>query len=253
MQPAADSTMHALTATERVHRALSWMRAHVVRTILLAIGLAVVLEYLSLPDTSLTALRKQRPGRTALMEQRIDEAEAAGKPYTIRQTWVPIGDIAPDLLHAVIVAEDGTFYQHAGVDWYEVEESMEKNIEKGGAARGASTITQQLSKNLFLSTSKDPLRKLKELILALRLERTLSKRRILEIYLNVIEWGPGIFGVEAAARRYFGKDASELTRDECLRLAAVIPSPLRHSPVDESRFVSRRSAIIEQRMLARGF
>jgi monofunctional biosynthetic peptidoglycan transglycosylase len=153
----------------------------------------------------------------------------------------------------VIVAEDGTFYEHAGVDWYEIEESIEKNLEKGRTARGASTISQQLSKNLYLSTSKTPLRKLKELVITLRIERMLSKRRILELYLNIIEWGPGIFGVEAASRKYFNKPAAELSRDEAIRMASVIPSPLRHQPNTLSRYVVRRSEIIERRMSTRGY
>ena len=128
------------------------------------------------------------------MMQREREATGAGKPFHEQQSWVPLSRISPHLVHAVIVSEDGTFYENGGVDWYEVEESMEKNLEEGKAARGGSTISQQLSKNLFLSTSKDPLRKLKELVITLRMERILSKDRILEIYLNVIEWGNGIYG-----------------------------------------------------------
>ncbi|MEW6061962.1 MAG: transglycosylase domain-containing protein, partial [Bacteroidota bacterium] len=120
-------------------------------------------------------------------------------------------------------------------------------------ARGGSTISQQLAKNLYLSTSKDPIRKFKEVVITLRMERILSKRRILEIYLNVIEWGNGIFGAEAAARRYFGKSASELTREEAARMAAVIPSPRKHTPNDMSRYVQRRSSIILTRMAARGY
>ena len=157
------------------------------------------------------------------------------------------------LVHAVIVSEDGTFYENGGVDWYEVEESIEKNLEEGKAARGASTISQQLAKNLFLSTSKDPLRKLKELVITLRMERMLSKERILEIYLNVIEWGNGVFGAEAAAKKYFGKSASAITREEAARLAAVIPSPLRHQPNQPSQYVERRASLILERMTARGY
>ncbi len=119
------------------------------------------------------------------------------------------------------------------------------------AARGASTITQQLAKNLYLSTSKDPLRKAKELVITFLLEQLLTKDRILEIYLNVIEWGRGIFGVEAAARAYFGKSAADLTLDESVRLAAVIPSPLRHAPDADSRYVTRRKQMVLDRMAAR--
>lgn len=193
------------------------------------------------------------PHRTALMMQREREAAEAGKPFHEQQSWIPLSRISPNLVHAVIVSEDGTFYENGGVDWYEVEESISKNIEKGKAARGASTISQQLSKNLFLSTSKDPLRKLKELVITLRMERVLSKERILEIYLNVIEWGNGVFGAEAASKKYFGESASSLTREEAARLAAVIPSPLRHQPNQPSEYVDRRASIILERMTARGY
>jgi len=187
------------------------------------------------------------------MLQRIEEAASSEKKFAIDQRWVPLSKISRYLINAVIVAEDGTFFEHEGIDWYELEESLKKNLEKGKAARGGSTISQQLAKNLYLSTSKDPIRKFKEVVITLRMERILSKRRILEIYLNVIEWGNGIFGAEAAARRYFGKSAAELTREEAARMAAVIPSPRRHTPNDMSRYVQRRSSIILARMAARGY
>ncbi len=186
------------------------------------------------------------------MEQREKETGSSDKQFTIQQQWVPISRISKNLINAVIVSEDGMFYEHDGVDWYELEESIRKNLEKGKAARGGSTISQQLSKNLYLSTSKDPVRKLKELIITLRMERTLSKRRILEIYLNVIEWGNGVFGAEAAAKKYFGKSASQLTREEAAQMAAVIPSPRKFKPNVMSRYVTRRSSIILNRMSARG-
>ncbi|MDE3059239.1 MAG: monofunctional biosynthetic peptidoglycan transglycosylase, partial [Bacteroidota bacterium] len=151
------------------------------------------------------------------------------------------------------VSEDGTFYENGGIDWYEVKESVKKDVEKGRAARGGSTIAQQLAKNLFLSTSRNPLRKLKEMVIALRMEGLLAKERILELYLNEIEWGQGIFGVEAAAQRYFGTSAANLTRDQAVRLAAVIPSPLKHQPNQDSQYVQRRSEIISLRMADRGY
>ena len=187
------------------------------------------------------------------MAQREEEAKSEGKQFSIQTRWVPFSKISPALVHAVIVAEDGTFYEHEGVDWYEVEESLEQNLERGKSIRGASTISQQLAKNLFLSTSRDPLRKAKELIITLRMERMLSKQRILEIYLNVIEWGNGVFGAEAAARKYFGKSAADVTREEAALLAAVIPSPLRHQPNQPTQYVLRRSSIILERMSARGY
>jgi len=234
-------------------RWVSWLGLHPLRAAVGAVVIFLAAEYLLLPSERLKTLATSNPRRTALMEQREREAAGSGKAYRIQQTWVALSRISPDLIHAVIVSEDGTFYEHGGVDWYEVEESIEKNIEEGKAARGASTISQQLAKNLYLSTSKDPLRKLKELVITLRMERLLSKRRILELYLNVIEWGNGTFGAEAAARKYFGVSAAALTREQAAELAAVIPSPLRHQPDVRSSFVERRTSTILERMNARGF
>jgi monofunctional biosynthetic peptidoglycan transglycosylase len=228
-----------------------WVRTHKFRTALILLGLFVVVEAATIPWFAVADLKNENPEQTALMRQRLREAEAAGKKLKITQAWVPLARISPDLIEAVIVAEDGTFRSHGGVDWFEVGESVQKNMREFRAARGASTITQQLAKNLYLSTSKDPLRKAKELVITLLLERQLSKDRILEIYLNVIEWGRGVFGVEAAARTFFGKSAASLTLDEALRLAAVIPSPLRHAPNQESRYVVRRAEIVRRRLEAR--
>ena len=224
-----------------------------VRTVIYLLLIVLFLEYLSLPNFQLQELEKSNPRKTALMTQREEEARSGGKQFSIQNKWLPLSRISPALVHAVIVAEDGTFYKHEGVDWYEVEESLEQNLEKGKAMRGASTISQQLAKNLFLSTSRDPLRKAKELIITLRMERMLSKQRILEIYLNVIEWGNGVFGAEAAARKYFGKSAADLTREEAALMAAVIPSPLRHQPDQPTQYILRRSSIILERMNARGY
>ncbi len=185
------------------------------------------------------------------MRQRIREAKEQGKTLRIVQYWIPLSRIPRVVAREVVVAEDGTFYTHGGIDWYEVHESIEKNIEVGRAARGASTITQQLAKNLYLSTSKDPVRKAKELVITLLLEHFLTKDRILELYLNEIEWGRGIFGIEAASRTYFGKSAAALTEAEGARLAAVIPSPLRHRPDAGSRYVLRRTQMVLDRLYAR--
>ncbi len=229
-----------------------WITAHKIRSVIAVVGVILLLQYLALPNNSLQSLRKHNPGRTAMMKQRIEEASDAKKPFSIQQQWIPLSRISKHLINAVIVSEDGMFFEHEGIDWYELGESIEKNLERGKAARGGSTITQQLSKNLYLSTSKDPIRKLKELVITLRMERTLSKRRILEIYLNVIEWGNGIFGAEAAAKKYFGKSASQLTREEAAQMAATIPSPRKQQPNNLNRYVSRRSSIILSRMAARG-
>jgi monofunctional glycosyltransferase len=233
--------------------AFSWSRRHPARAVAYGIAALFALEYFSLPNVTLQELESVNPRRTALMMQREREALESGKPFREQQFWVSLSSISPHLVHAVIVSEDGTFYENGGVDWFEVEESIEKNLEEGKAARGGSTISQQLSKNLFLSTSKDPLRKLKELVITLRMEKVLSKERILEIYLNVIEWGNGVFGAEAASRKYFGKPASALTREEAARMAAVIPSPLRHRPNQASEYVERRASRILERMTTRGY
>lgn len=208
-------------------------------------------EAATIPVGSIMSLRTENPAETALMRQRLREAEESGAKLIVQQRWIPLSRIPRHVIDAIVVAEDGTFYTHGGVDWFEVQESIEKNIQEGRAARGASTITQQLAKNLFLSTSKDPVRKLKELVITLLMERALTKNRILEIYLNIIEWGRGIFGIDAASRVYFGKSAADLTLDDATRLAAAIPSPLRHRPDDESRYILRRKAIVLQRMAAR--
>jgi monofunctional biosynthetic peptidoglycan transglycosylase len=227
------------------------MKNHKVKTLFVLAGLFILFELLTIPYFSIARLKTENPSETALMRQRLQEARRDGKPLKIVQRWIPLSRISKNLVDAVIVAEDGAFYSHGGVDWFEVRESIEKNIDERRAARGASTITQQLAKNLFLSTSKDPIRKAKELLITLLLENMLGKDRILEIYLNVIEWGRGVFGVEAAAQTFFGKSASGLTLEEAIRLASVIPSPLRHRANDNTRYVLRRKEIVLRRMQGR--
>lgn len=206
--------------------------------VLLGIGLtggAIVYIYLSLPTIS--HLKTQNPQTTALINQRLREAQSAGKILNVRQVWIGFDGIPALLKESVRVAEDARFYEHEGIDYEEVSEAMKKNLEQGRWARGGSTITQQLAKNLFLSTERSLVRKLKEYFLALRLERELSKNRIFHLYLNVIELGPGIFGVEAAARHYFGKSAGQLSLEDIVRLTAVIPKPLSENPTRQSRWL----------------
>jgi len=229
------------------------MHAHKWKTAVLLVGAFVLFEFLTLPFVGVYRLRSENPSESALMRQRLNEAEDDGKPLKIVRQWIPLSRLPKHVVDAIIVAEDGTFFEHGGIDWFEVQESFEKNLEEGRPARGASTITQQLAKNLFLSTSKDPIRKLKEVVITLMMERVLSKQRILELYVNIVEWGRGIFGIEAAARTYFGKPASALSLDEATRLAAVIPSPLRHMPNSDSRYVLRRKAIVLDRMSSRNW
>jgi monofunctional glycosyltransferase len=165
------------------------------------------------------------PAETSLMKQREDEAAAHGQAVKHDQNWVPYNRISPALIRAVLAGEDSRFFDHSGFDWDEIEKAAKKDWEEKGFTRGASTISQQLAKNLFLSTSKNPLRKLHEALITWELERILGKRRILELYLNVIEWGDGIYGAEAAARYYFGTSASSLGTDQAAFLAAIIPNP----------------------------
>ena len=178
----------------------------------------------------LLLLRWVDPPFTAVHAQRRVEALVRHQKYRKRYVFVPIGRIATDLQHAAIAAEDGRFYEHHGIDWQEVRKVVTDDIEKGRVSRGASTITQQLVKNLFFTTHRNPLRKVVEFTVAPLAEVFLPKKRILELYLNVIEWGPGIYGAEAAARNYYGVPASRLGREQAARLAAVIPSPLRWKP-----------------------
>jgi monofunctional biosynthetic peptidoglycan transglycosylase len=214
---------------------------------LLAIAFAcVTYVYLTVPDVR--QLRTSNPAATAFMEIRAQEARAQGEEPRRIQRWVPYARISPHLKRAVIVAEDSAFWKHAGVDYEQLQESMEVNLERREFVRGASTITQQLAKNLYLSPSKNPIRKLRELFIARRLEAELSKQRILELYLNVIEWGDGIYGAEAAARTYFRKTAAELTAQDSALLAAAIINPRQLDPGNPTARLRRRQQMIMRRM-----
>ena len=233
-------------------RFISWVLAHKVLSLCFAIAGWILLEIATLPFGDVRQLVSSNPTETAFMRMHAEEAAAQRKPFKRMQRWIPLNKIPKDAINAVIVSEDGTFWTHSGFDWFEFRESLERNWKEGRAARGASTITQQLVKNLYLSSSKNPLRKVKEWILTWYVERTLTKERILELYLNVIEWGWGIYGVEAASEQYFGKPASLLSREESARLAAVIPNPRRYRVDKETRYLERRSELILERMAARG-
>lgn len=252
-QPNNASSEKSASPVDRARRIAAWVRSNKLKAVLIVAGVFVVYEVLTIPWFDVPRLRKINPTETALMRQRRAEAEAAGKLYTLRQKWVPLHRIPRHVINAVVVAEDGTFWEHGGFDWYEFQQSLKKNWERKRLVRGASTITQQLAKNLYLSTSRDPIRKIKEWIITWLLEAYLDKERILELYLNVIEWGGGIFGIEAAAQAYFHRSAATLTPEQAMRLAAVIPSPLRHKPTDNSRWVSYRRYIVYQRMMGRRY
>ncbi len=203
-------------------------------------------SFLTLPDVR--PLARKNPESTAFIELRLAEAKAAGRRPRRLQRWVRYEAIAPSLRKAVLVAEDDAFWQHDGVDVDQLKESIESDLAKGRLLRGGSTITQQLAKNLYLSPSRNPLRKLRELLIARRLEAALTKRRILELYLNVIEWGDGIYGAEAASRAYFGKPARALTPEEAALLAGAIINPRVHSPAHPTARLRRRQQIILRRM-----
>ena len=224
-----------------VKRLLTWTLAVV------AAGFAAAgYVYLALPDVR--PLRATNPGTTAFMDLRAREAERAGRKPRKVQRWVPYERISPSLKRAVLVAEDASFFSHEGIDFDEMQKSFEADWKKGKLSRGGSTITQQLAKNLYLSPSKNPVRKVEEFLIARRLEAELSKRRILELYLNVIEWGDGIYGAEAAARTYFQTSAATLGPDESALLAASIINPRRFSPAHPSKFLLQRQQLIRQRM-----
>jgi len=201
--------------------------------------------YLTLPDVR--ALARTNPAKTAFAELREREAAQAGKPLRHYQVWVPYTRISQNLKRAVLVAEDDAFWQHEGIDMEQLKISIRNDIEKG-QVRGGSTITQQLAKNLYLSPARDPIRKLRELIIARRLEAALSKARIFEIYLNVIEWGDGIWGAEAAARSYFGSSAASLSAEQAALLAGAIINPRVYSPARPNARLLRRQRIILSRM-----
>ena len=231
----------------RVVRARPMLKLARVINVLAAVvfGCAVYL-YLTLPDVRV--LRTTNPSTTAFIELRAREARAKGEEPRRVQRWVSYARISPNLKRAVLVAEDSAFWQHDGVDYEQLKEAMEVNAERGEYVRGASTITQQLAKNLYLSPSKNPVRKLRELAIARRLEAELSKQRILELYLNLIEWGDGIYGAEAASRTYFRKSAAELSPQEAALLAAAIPNPRVLTPAQPSAYLRRRQHLIFQRM-----
>jgi monofunctional biosynthetic peptidoglycan transglycosylase len=198
---------------------------------------------------SLLALRWINPVFTAVQCQRRVEAVLRHKTYRKLYVFVPLNRISMDFQHAVIAAEDGRFYQHHGIDWLELRKVVADDLEEGAIGRGGSTITQQLVKNLFLTTRGSFLRKIAEFGLAPLAEVLIGKRRILELYLNVIEWGPGIYGAEAAARRYYGIPASRVGREQGARLAAVIPSPRRRAPARMNNY----AAEILERMTRMGW
>ena len=194
---------------------------------------------------ALVALRTVNPPTTGVQIQRRIEALAGHAAYQKRYTFVPLSRISPELQHAVISAEDGSFYQHHGIDWAEMQKVAEESENRGEITRGASTLTQQLVKNLFFTTHRNPVRKVLEYTLAPMADAILGKRRVLELYLNVVEWGPaGVFGIEEGAKFHYHLPASRLSREQAARMAAILPAPRRWRPARMDDY----SAIILARM-----
>jgi len=228
-----------------------WKKLLLVLAVLLVlVVVTAAVVWFTLPDIS--TLAKTNPRTTAIIEFRRDEAKEADKPFHPRWYWCRLGRISPLLVQSVLVAEDDKFYTHEGFDWEAVQKALEKNFEKKRFAVGGSTITQQLAKNLYLSPRRNLFRKFREAMLAYKLERELSKARILELYLNVIEWGDGIFGIEAASRAVYQKSAAALTASEAIRLASILPNPHRFSArSDDNRRMNRKRQNMAQRLLQR--
>ncbi len=223
------------------------IRKHFLR-LLLRLLLAVVLMVWSLAALLLVAARWIDPPTTAVHIERRVQSWIHGTPYQERYKFVPLSQISPDLQHAVIAAEDARFYQHHGFDWHQIQIAAEEDME-GERTRGASTLTQQLVKNLFFGTSRSIVRKGAEFTLVPVAEFVLGKRRILEIYLNVVEWGPGIYGAEPACRYYDRTSARNIGREQSAQLAAILPAPLKRRPERMTRY----SAIILNRMRQMGW
>ena len=238
-----------------------------IKLLLLIFAGAIVLwlgyEIVTFP--SISRLRTENPTTTSMIEYRLSEARSEGREPRKFMIWVPIEQISPNLQKAVLAGEDARFFQHHGFDWDAIQNAWDEAVKEGekeakeegdddpndwipampSFKRGASTISQQLSKNLFLSEDRNFLRKGREAVYTYFLERDLNKKRILEIYLNVIEWGDGVYGAEAAARTYFKKSAADLTKDEAAFLSAMIPSPLNiFNPAKNKKRVVRRQKVI---------
>ncbi|HJR76342.1 MAG TPA: monofunctional biosynthetic peptidoglycan transglycosylase [Nitrospiraceae bacterium] len=214
--------------------------------ILLPTALLSLYWLATLPDVSWLA--KHNPKETALIEARRVEAKEKGRTLRPQWVWVPISRISPYLQRAVVATEDASFFQHEGFDWEGIKDAAVYNLEAGEFKRGGSTITQQLAKNLYLSPQRSLLRKAREALITRSLEHQLTKPRILELYLNVAEWGHGIFGAEAAARHHFGKSAAELSMEEAALLAAILPSPRRYDPMRLTKYLRNRQQHILHRI-----
>jgi monofunctional biosynthetic peptidoglycan transglycosylase len=226
---------------KRVFRFLAWLALAAA-----AIFLAVQLSFLG----RIWWWRDHNPGETAFMEATRERLAREKRDPQVKQTWVPYERISTHLKRAIVAAEDARFTEHEGFDWDAIEKALEKNRQRGKVVAGASTISQQLAKNLFLSPSRTPWRKGQEALITVMIEHVMDKRRILEIYLNVIEWGDGVFGAEAAARHYFGTSAASLNPEAAARLAAMVPNPRFYDRNRSTRWLMRKTQVILARMPA---
>ena len=188
------------------------------------------------------------PASSAFMESRLEAMQDKNPDAELQHQWVPYAKISVHLKRALIAAEDAKFVDHEGFDWEGIQKAYEKNLKKGKIVAGGSTISQQLAKNLFLSTKRTPWRKAEEVLITVMLEKMMDKRRILEIYLNVIEWGNGVFGAEAAARHYYHASAGQLSAEQAAKLAAMAPNPRYYDKHREARGLLRKTEIILGRM-----
>ena len=226
-------------------------KRHRHRVILLSFFLLLPVAYFLLMP-NLSRLKKENPKKTALMEYRERSSKEKRRRYRAYQVWTPFSKISPYLVKAVLIAEDDKFWGHEGFDYEAIEKALERDLKAKKFKFGGSTITQQLARNLYLSPEKSLIRKVSEAVITRRMEKVLSKKRILELYLNVVEWGDGIFGAEAASRYYYGKSSSELTPEEAARLASVLPNPRKYNPAGDQRYVISRSNLIYSIMIQRG-
>lgn len=226
---------------KRVLRVLAWLALAAA-----GIFLAVQLSFLA----RVWWWRDHNPESTAFMQQRLEVLQAKDTQARLRHAWVPYDRISPQLKRAIVVAEDSRFVDHEGFDWEAIEKAREKNRKKGRVVAGGSTISQQLAKNLFLSGERTPWRKGQEALITVMIEHVMEKRRILEIYLNVIEWGEGVFGAEAAARHYFNTGAASLGPEASARLAAIVPNPRFYDRNRNTPWINRKTQMILARMPA---
>ena len=189
------------------------------------------------------------PTSTAFMREQLAVLREKNPEAELKYQWRDYNQISNHLKLAVVASEDAKFMMHDGFDWDGIQKAYERNLKKGKIVAGGSSISQQLAKNLFLSTRRTPWRKLEEVVITVMLEAVMSKRRILEIYLNVIEWGNGVFGAEAAARHYYGTHAKHLSSYQAAKLAAMIPNPRYYDKHRSTRYLSRRTSTIQARMI----